>query len=139
MENNMKRKKIARAGFIPYYVENETIYVLMMKPSNAKYGGTQFQIAKGKIEAGEDAETAALREAKEEIGLLASNVVSVHYLGRYLGRTSIFYGEIKDKNNFIDTTYETDVTKWMSIEEFLKDGRDIHKFILRELREELTL
>ena len=127
----MKRKKIPRAGFIPYYKEDDKVYVLLMRPTDSKYGGNEFQLAKGKIDAGEDSETAAFREAHEELGLKKSNVISHSYLGLFLGYTDVYYGEIKDKNDFDPTTFETEETKWMTVDKFLSVGRGIHKPIFK--------
>jgi|AntRauTorcE11897_2_1112592.scaffolds.fasta_scaffold00240_20 8-oxo-dGTP pyrophosphatase MutT (NUDIX family) len=124
-------KKIPRAGFIPYYVEGDELYIMIMVPSNPKFGGDKPQIAKGKIDPGEDARTAALREASEEVGLVESNVCSVEPLGNFLGYTEIFYGLIKDPTNFTETTYETGASYWMAVEDFLLEGRDIHKPIVK--------
>jgi 8-oxo-dGTP pyrophosphatase MutT (NUDIX family) len=127
----MSKKRIPRAGFIPYIIDNDTVKILFMKPSNANYGGPDFQVAKGKIEKGEDAETAAIREASEELGLKPKNVKKVKYLGKFLGYTEVFYGEIIDKDNFTEFTYETEETKWMTVEEFLESGRKIHRPIVK--------
>ena len=128
-----KKKKIPRAGFIPYYQadSDSDLQIMVMVPSDPSYGGDKPQIAKGKIDPGENAKEAALREASEEVGLVQSNVVSTHYLGTFLGYTEIFYGEIKDPDNFTGTTYETDESYWVSVDDFLKEGRDIHKPIVR--------
>ena len=133
----MAKKKIPRAGFIPYYIEDDTVHVMLMKPSDTKYGGDRFQLAKGKVDDGEKSEEAATREAHEELGLKASNLKSKTYLGRFLGYTDVYYGEIIDKDDFDETTYETAETKWMPIEEFLKVGRSIHIPIFRAFHRDL--
>lgn len=128
----MAKKKIRRAGFIPYYIEQGEIYFLLMKPSDNKYGGDKFQIAKGKIEDnGETSFEAAIREASEELGLKESNVMRSKYLGTFLGYTEIFFGKIRDKDDFTGTTYETGETTWMNLDEFIKNGRTIHIPIIR--------
>ena len=42
-EENENQK---RGAIIPYCVENDEIYIALMKPSDPKYGGSSFQIAK---------------------------------------------------------------------------------------------
>jgi len=128
-----KRKGVPRAGFIPYYIKDSEIYVMLMKPSDPRFGGDEFQIAKGHVDPGEDSVTAAMREAMEELGLLAHNIVSIKYLGKYLGYTDIYYGQIKNKNDFITPMYETGETAWMTINKFFEIGRPIHKPIFNEL------
>jgi len=125
------KKKINRAGLIPYIKEGDEIKMLFMKPSKAKYGGDVFQIAKGKQEKDEKIQDTALREAKEELGLFAGNVVDVTKLGEFLGRTTVFVAEIKDKDMFGDPHFETSDTKWMTLDEFLAEGRDLHKPVVK--------
>lgn len=129
----MTKKKIYRAGFLPYHLNgDDKIEFLFMKPSDPEYGGSEFQMSKGKIDPGETPEQAAFREAKEELGLFKPNVIGdVKHLGNFLGRTEVYVGKIKDKNMFGDTTFETKETKWMTSEEFDKEGRDIHKPVIR--------
>jgi len=80
----MKNKKIYRAGLIPYIVENNEIMMLFMKPSDSKYGGNLFQIAKGKLEKDESFEQAAIREAGEELGFTKLNMAnSIYDLGNF--------------------------------------------------------
>jgi 8-oxo-dGTP pyrophosphatase MutT (NUDIX family) len=128
----MKHRKAPRAGLIPYYIENDEIYFMLMKPSDSRYGGDEFQLAKGKVEEGETSYVAAYREAYEELGLLRRNMREQEYLGCYLGYTEVYYSEIIDKDDFTETTYETSETTWMTLDEFLKCGRGIHKKIFRE-------
>ena len=127
-----KGKKQPRAGFIPYYVSDDgKVFVMFMKPSDGKYGGKQFQIAKGKIEDGEDAKTAAIREASEEIGLKEENLDNCRYFGTFLGYTELYYGRVKDKDDFGSTTHETEEAKWIEVEEFYKIGRPLHIPIIK--------
>lgn len=124
--------KLYRAGLLPYIVESGTVKFLLMKPSDAKYGGEEFQIAKGKIEQGETPEDAAIREAEEELGLVRSNIMNVEYLGNYLGRTSVYIAEIKDKTLFGEPCFETGDTVWMTLPEFDLVGRSLHLHILQD-------
>ena len=127
----MSKKKINRAGVLPYYLDEGQIKMMFMRPSDASYGGDVFQIAKGKHENGEGAEEAGLREAKEELGLFIGNVEAVHAMGKFLGRTDMFVAKIKDPDMFGDPCYETAETKWMTLEEFLSEGRDLHKPVVK--------
>ena len=127
----MAKKKINRAGVIPYYVDEGKIKMLFMKPSDTKYGGDTYQIAKGKYEEGETAEEAAFREAREELGLFKGNIVAQHNLGTFLGYTTIFVAKIKELDMFGDPHFETKSTKWMTPEEFQSSGRGIHKPVVK--------
>lgn len=130
----MQKEKnlVFRAGIIPYIYINNKLKMLFMLPSESKYGGDKFQIAKGKIDEGETPLEAALREGNEELGLFIGNIVSTKSLGKtMLGRTHFFIAKIKDRNLFGDPHFETKLTKWMSKKAFMTEGRDIHKPIIR--------
>lgn len=127
----MPKKKINRAGLIPYLKEGDEILMLFMKPSKPKYGGDVFQIAKGKQEPEEKIKDTAIREAQEELGLFTGNVTEVTRIGEFLGRTTIFIAEVEDQDAFGDPHFETSETKWMTLEEFLKEGRDLHRPVVK--------
>jgi 8-oxo-dGTP pyrophosphatase MutT (NUDIX family) len=129
----MGNENQARAGVIPYYLENDnTIKMMFMKPSDARYGGSDWQVAKGKIDSGENPFQAALREGGEELGLFEGNVDGkVHSLGVFLSVIHMFTFRIKDKKMFGDHDSETEAVAWMTPEEFQQTGRDIHKLIVK--------
>lgn len=128
----MAKKKIRRAGVIPYYInDDDEIMMMFMKPSNPAYGGKRFQIAKGKFEEGETAEQAGFREASEELGLVNVNVLSSFKVGEFLGRTTVYAAKIRNTNAFADTTDETESTAWMTLKEFLEDGRSLHRPVVQ--------
>lgn len=129
----MAKKKVNRGGLIPYTVKDGEIYMMFMKPSRPKFGGDQFQIAKGKQEPNEDIAQTAIREAKEELGLFVGNIVNVDNLGVWLGRMTVFIAEIKDPAMFGDPTTPDEVgeVKWLSPEEFNNVGRGLHKPIVK--------
>lgn len=128
-------KKINRGGVIPYYFDDEgNIKMMFMRPSDAKYGGAAFQIAKGKIDADDDdVEAGAFREAEEELGLFIPNTTNRKNLGTFLGRMTVYTAEVKDPSpsKFGDHTDETAETRWMTPEEFQQEGRDLHKAVVK--------
>ena len=137
-------KKVYRAGLIPFYRDQDgNIQMMFMRPSEPKYGGPQFQIAKGKVEDGEDTETAALREANEELGLFKGNIKNLRKVGEFMGRTTVFIALIDDPNMFGDSTDETEEVKWMTPEEFYEQGRTLHipvvKSCVRHIKKMLDL
>jgi 8-oxo-dGTP pyrophosphatase MutT (NUDIX family) len=133
MTSRQKKKITHRAGVIPYYIdENDQVLMLFMQPSDAEYGGKEFQIAKGKHDEGESAHTAAFREAHEELGLKKENVGLIYQLGVFLGYTTIFLAHVLSTDDFDEPHFETGDTKWMTAEEFAKVGRSLHKPIVRE-------
>jgi len=127
----MAKKKIYRAGVIPYIIEDGQLQMMFMKPSKTKYGGSDFQIAKGKYEEGETAVEAGMREAKEELGLFGGNVEHLDELGVFMGRTTVFIAAIKDKDMFGEPHFETAKTKWMTPEQFQQEGRGLHKPVVK--------
>lgn len=124
-------EKIDRAGIIPYYFKGNEILMLFMKPSDANYGGPEYQIGKGKVDPGETPQEAALREGREELGLFKGNIAHLENLGKFLGRTTIFIAEIKQVDMFGDTDDETEQVKWMAESEFLNKGRRLHRPIVQ--------
>jgi 8-oxo-dGTP pyrophosphatase MutT (NUDIX family) len=126
-----EKKLIYRAGTIPYVVENGEVLMMFMRPSDPEYGGDTLQIAKGKIEDGETAMAAALREAKEEIGLFLGNVVKTEEVGVFMGRTTIFVAKVKDRTMFGEPSFETSEVAWLSESDFLEVGRDLHKPVVQ--------
>ena len=84
---------------------------------------------------GETPATTALREAEEELGLVAYNIKFETFaeLGVRLGRTHFFYLEVYNKEDFIEFCEETERTEWMTFEDFMYRGRDIHRDIVREI------
>jgi 8-oxo-dGTP pyrophosphatase MutT (NUDIX family) len=127
-----KEKDMSRGGVIPFYLnEDGEIKMLFMVPSDPKYGGPDWQIAKGKIDP-EDAsvEEGAFREAQEELGLFLPNVSERHDLGQF-GKVRVFLAHIKDPNMFGDHDDETGAVRWMTPAEFQSEGRDWQKPIVK--------
>lgn len=124
--------KLYRAGLLPYLFDKGELKFLTMKPADQRYGGDRFQMAKGKIEPGESASDAALREASEELGLRKRNIRDLTFLGTFLGRTSVFLAGVKDVTDFGEPHFETAETAWLTLSEFEQQGRSLHTPILRE-------
>lgn len=124
------KEKIFRAGIIPYYITDNRVELLFMRPSDSRFGGNEFQIAKGKQESDENALDAALREGYEELGLLKENCGDFIDIGYHLGRTHFWAVKILDKNNFIKPHFETEETCWLSESE-LDVIRNIHKPVIQ--------
>ena len=125
-------KKVWRAGLIPYIIEDGEVKMMFMKPAPevAEWSGNTFQIAKGKIENDETAEVAAIREAREELGLFRGNIILTEEVGVFMGRTMVFISKVNDKDMFGLPSDETSDTVWMTESEFLECGRDLHKPVI---------
>lgn len=122
-------KKIWRAGMIPYYInESGEVEMMFMIPSDQTYGGSAPQMAKGRIEDDEDPREAAVREAKEELGLIPQNIDGdIEYLGVHLGRTHVYTCRVMIRDLFGVFSFETEDVVWLTENEFHKHGRDIHR------------
>ena len=129
----MAKNKQNRGGVIPYYIKDDEVKMMFMQPSDGKYGGSDFQIAKGKIDEGESIEDGAFREAEEELGLFVPNTKNRKLLGTFLGRMTIYIVEVIDPSagKFGDPVEETAAVKWMTPKEFQAKGRDLHKPIVK--------
>lgn len=121
------KQLVYRAGVIPYIVEDGVIRMMFMIPSNPEFGGSEPQLAKGRVEEGEETKAAALREAREELGLFIGNVSIVEELGQFMGRTTLYVAKIKKRDMFGLPDDETAEVVWMTEGEFMMAGRDLHK------------
>jgi len=111
--------------------------MLFMIPSNAEYGGPLPQIPKGKVEEGETFLEAALREAKEEIGLFIGNVILTEEVGLFMGRTTVFVSKVKDRTMFGEPSFETRSVAWLTLEQFLEGGRELHKPVIKTVHRQI--
>ena len=135
-----------KAGIIPYYFDQQgNLYMKFMVPSNSAYGGTAFQISKGRVDPGEDARTAAVREGKEESGLKSTNIKTVQKLTTLtvtgLDATyelSIYVAEVKNPNDFAQPHYETGKTEWLTLQDFEIKGRKSQLAIIQLAHKQLS-
>jgi predicted NUDIX family NTP pyrophosphohydrolase len=129
----MKINEVAlksKAGVIPYYFSKGKLFMLFMTPSNPTYGGPLFQIAKGKVEEGEDVKHAAFREGTEELGLAANNMQNMHHITTQIVSglddtyiLTLFATQVTDPTAFGNTDMETGKRAWMTLAQFTKAGR----------------
>ena len=135
-----------KAGLIPFCKINGKIVMCFMVSSNARYGGALPQIAKGNVDPGECVQEAALREAQEELGLRVSNIIpgtmhecwdSIFSTRKNKYRLAVYTAEVKDIDSFDLPCYETEYTVWMTLEEFMKDGRVDQQSIVQKAYNEM--
>lgn len=129
--------KVYRAATICYHVaDDRSIEMLFVIPSDIEFGGDRPQLCKGKVEGDESDLEAALREAKEEVGLFESNVDGdFHELGMFLGRTTVFVCKVKNRDMFGLPDFEIESTHWMTMDQFVDEGRQLHVPVVREAYE----
>lgn len=139
------KPQIWRAGAIPYVIDPDTgeVDMLFMVPSLTDYNATipdltMPQIAKGRIERFEHPLPAAIRECIEELGLVEDNIANVIEGGVVLGRTHIYAFEVRDKTNFVPFSSETFKTMWLSHDQFMEIGRELHKTVVDAIHTQIV-
>lgn len=138
--------KMPRAGLIPFLRTSDGLKYLMMVASDVKFGGPRPMISKGKIEAGETPQQAAVREAIEELGLKERNtrgeiieVFSGHIQLRSCAYDLYVFGvEIQDRYDFDKWGDETEYTLWVTLDEFIADGRRDHVKLVQALENAIS-
>jgi len=124
-------ESVERAGVIPYTVTPEgKIKMMFMLPSDSTFGGDKFQIAKGKIDEGENPEQAAFREAEEELGLFVHNTTNKTSLGLF-GTIHVYIAEVINVDLFGEPCFETADTRWMTPQEFDNEGREWQRQVVK--------
>lgn len=111
-----------RAGLLPFYVdEDDTIHILLMRPSDPRYGGTEWQIAKGIAET-DDIEAEGIREGVEELGITQQDMMGETFYAasslkkfRDGSRHSLFVYTVRTKAKSVSGHYhyETGDTIWL--------------------------
>ena len=117
---------IEKAGAV-IYCTNPKPLILLLKSSNPAFGGSAWQLPKGGIDPGETASKAGFREAKEEAGLMDSDVQKIDEIGTFEMRgldgsyginfISILVNKPKLSGKF---HYETAETKWFTPEDAIR-------------------
>ncbi len=118
-------------GLIPYFVKNNKIFGLFMRPSDPKFGGPFFQISKGRLEPGEDILEGSLRESQEELGIKLKNLSNIIKIDTFFVQTAngydydltVFIGKYDVPEDLEDFCFETGEVKWMELGEIQKRGR----------------
>lgn len=115
-----KTNKTERAGGIIFH-KNEMILV---KSSNPKYGGLDWQLPKGQIDGFEKPFQAAYRECKEEAGLRIENLIKQDFVATR-NRMHIFAFEVRtlDLQEFDKPCYEIGDRKIFSFSKAVKEIR----------------
>jgi len=129
--NEIKQKKRGRAGIYPVYTDSEgQVWVCLMIPSDPAYGGPQPQMGKGRIDDGQTAQEAAIREGEEELGLRRSNMSNVQLLEEKIisGLNSsytifVYTCEVTDPKAFDKPHYESSWAGFLLIDDAIQRTR----------------
>lgn len=120
------QKKKVKAGLLPYYIKDDQVFVCLMVPSDPKYGGSDPQISKGNVEAGEDPLETAKREATEELGFkpeLAKDYWPITTSPTESGKPVKFFAVEVTDTRFGTPHFETGAVHWLSIGQAFKQIR----------------
>ena len=143
MFNGSKKVSVKRAAVIPYFVDdNGTVHMMFMAPSDSRYGGSDPQLAKGKVDPEDESiQDTAFREAHEELGLRKDNIYedSIKFYGTILGNTDLFYCRVINQTSFDEPHYETEKVFWLTNEEFGQYGRPLHIDIVNEVSTQIMM
>ena len=127
-----------KAGIVPFLDDGRCLFFVS---SNAAYGGADPAIAKGRVDAGENAKQAAVREGTEELGLRKSNMAAQPFLGwsgELTGLDATYPFEVyavlvKNEKDFDEPGEETARTVWMTRAQFKAEGRKSHHEIMDKI------
>ena len=132
----------SRAALIPIYFDEKEnkYYVMLMKPSDPAYGGSDFQFCKGQIDPGENALQTAIREAKEELGIKIKNAEDVKLLWDNKNYNMKYYFVIVDskKQNYTPH-FETSAVVWWDLDKAEKDMRDWQRKVIPMIKRRLGI
>ena len=128
-----------RSGLIPVYMDDQSVMVSLMIPSDPKYGGPLPQIAKGEIEPNLTPKDNAIKEAEEELGYVHKPDYDVKLLWDDKSKRMTWFYVIVDDMKFKKPHYETKEVLWMDINEAQKKIRDWQRPIIYVLKRRLGL
>lgn len=131
-----------RAGIVPFLADGRCLFFVSSDP---KYGGSDPAIAKGRVDSGEDAKAAAVREGREELGLRRDNMATQPWLGwsgEISGQEESYKFEVyavlmKDEDAFDTPGKETAHTVWLTRSEFTTKGRKSHGQIMDRILDKI--
>ena len=137
--------KKERAALIPIFIENGKGDIALMKPSDPKYGGSSFQVAKGIIEDGEDPKEAAIREGQQELGITNIHKGDLKLLWNDK-KQGMYYYIVVVKNKILQKPkpnengiIETESTVWWDLDKASKEMRDWQRKLIPMIKRSLGL
>ncbi len=138
-------ENVISAGFLPYYIEDEKIYVFLVTPGGPFFKNKEaWGIAKGNID-GENFFKAAIREFEEETGVKIEEHLDVDlcYLGKvkYNNGKTVHSYTFKSKDKFSFIKSNTFVLEWPPKSGFKKEFPEIKtgKWFLLEEAEKIIV
>jgi 8-oxo-dGTP pyrophosphatase MutT (NUDIX family) len=107
-----------KAGMIPFYIDNDKLKIMLVIPSDPAYGGSNYQISKGRQDGNEKPIETAKREAKEEMGIKKLSDVFQVSKTILTGMTRsynffLFAGKMNDPNDLGKVDFEISHRDWL--------------------------
>lgn len=126
-----------KAAGVPYWFDEHGPVIRLMVPSDARYGGTDPQLAKGQLDGKSPLET-AIEEAEEELGAIR-HLMTPRFFGQYSiqgmdGKydMAVYLLHYRDPSQWHNPHYETKYT--VDIHYRNRDlVRDIHRPIVDKI------
>lgn len=136
-----RKRRVDRAGCLPFYCDGEGLKLLFMKPSDPKYGGSFYQLAKGKVDPGYSVEETARKEVMEEVGLADNNIkdlffIKAGYVKNY--KMYLYAAEVIDPDALLPFHYETGEVQWIDVKDIPTKIRRSQHSIIYEAIEVIT-
>lgn len=137
-------ESIHRSGLIPYSIKNGKYYVAVMKPSDPKYGGTEFQFCKGQVEVGDTFKITAIKECEQELGLKVNqNEIKLLWDNKNK-KIQWFYCELLTMRKMIPGPNENGIIEtmdcqWMEINKAETTVRDWQRVLVKMLKRRLGI
>jgi ADP-ribose pyrophosphatase YjhB (NUDIX family) len=135
-EHYINEEKLGmKAGMVPFHIDdNGKLKILLIIPSDPAYGGSSYQIAKGRQDNNEKPIETAKREAKEEMGLKkisdifqVSKTVLKGMMRSY--NFFLFACQINDPNDLSKMDFEISHRDWLDTDN-LKNIRNSQKDLI---------
>lgn len=130
-QNKTEWKKEISAGGVVYKIEGDKTFVLLIKPKRPNFGPPEgyWAFPKGRLDANEDKQQAAIREVREEAGVNAEIELELGMVKYF--RKSKHYGDaLKFVHYFLmkyidgdpnDHDEETAEAKWFLLDEVMSN------------------
>lgn len=149
-----KRKKVnvTKAALIPFRGSRAHLEMMFMLPADPFYGSHYFNIAKGHIDGDESSLEAALREGREELGIILSGSEQIAKVGCFhvhgfqsAYHMDVYTCQVDATTTFATPHFESSDAAWLSYRWFKRHGRtsqlDVvgatHKYIMSNLLKEI--
>lgn len=115
-------KSFSIAAFICRVVDGKSQYLIIKRSSRTLHGS--WQMISGKVEKGETAIDATLREIKEETGLVPAKLYSANLLEQFydidydvINLVPVFIAFVDVDSNVVLNEYEHSDYKWIGVDE----------------------